>query len=59
MTLGWAAAAVLVGFGEVGGPVGNPDVVQPELNGVGSADGLLRTMVSRSPKEYKILEESQ
>lgn len=50
---------MLVGFGEVGGPVGNPDVVQPELNGVGSADGLLRTMVSRSPKEYKILEESQ
>lgn len=48
MTLGGEVVeeVVLVGFGEVGGSVGNPAVVQPELSGVGSADGLLRTMVS-------------
>lgn len=47
MTLGGGVVekVVLVGFGEVGGSAGNPAVVQPELNGVGSADGLLRTMV--------------
>lgn len=47
MTLGGGVVekVVLVGFGEVGGSAGNPAVVQPELNGVGCADGLLRTMV--------------
>lgn len=54
MTLGVGVVVVvvvvLVGFGEVGvgelgGSAGNPDIVQPELNGVGSAETLVRTMV--------------